>query len=399
MQPGAECGKEFAEGENKNIPNGGLYQGKAHTQPPLTTLSMEQSAILQALEGVLDPQTGRDLITLKMVQDLRIEAPNVFFTLVLPSLQMKGKAELNFACQAAILDVYPQAQVHIHVVADESRGALPNAFPHIKNIIAVASGKGGVGKSTVSVNLALALKQLGARVGMIDADVYGPSLPTMLDIVHERPMMRDVTGQPKIVPIDAYGMPVVSIGNMIEPDQAVVLRGPRLAAIIKQFFNDVIWDELDYLIIDLPPGTGDVQLSLVQTAPITGVVLVTTPQQVALADAVKAMNMFLLPQINVPILGVVENMAWFTPAELPDHQYFIFGQGGGKQLALKAQSMLLGQVPLIQSVREGGDNGVPVMVQENHPALPYFRKIAENVARQVAARNAYMEPTKVGRVE
>jgi ATP-binding protein involved in chromosome partitioning len=356
---------------------------------------MQQNAILQALEGVLDPQTGRDLITMQMVQDLRVEEPNVFFTIVLPSMGMKGKAELNFACQAAILDVYPQAQVHIHYIADESRGGVPNAFPHIKNIIAVASGKGGVGKSTVSVNLALALKQLGARVGLMDADVYGPSLPTMLNIVHERPMMRDVTGQPKIVPIDAYGIPVVSIGNMIEPDQAVVLRGPRLAAIIKQFFNDVIWDELDYLIIDLPPGTGDVQLSLVQTAPITGVVLVTTPQQVALADAIKAMNMFLLPQINVPILGVVENMSWFTPAELPNNKYFIFGEGGGKQLALKSQSMLLGHIPLVQSVREGGDSGIPIMAQADHPVAAYFRKIAENVARQVVMRNEMLEPTKV----
>jgi ATP-binding protein involved in chromosome partitioning len=360
---------------------------------------MQQANILQALEGVLDPQSGRDLITAQMVKDLRIEGNNVFFTLILPSLQMKGKAELNFACQAAVMDAYPQAHVHIHVVADESRGALPNAFPHIKNIIAVASGKGGVGKSTVSVNLALAMKQLGARVGIMDADIYGPSLPTMLNIVHERPMMRDVTGQAKIVPIEAYGIPVISVGNMVEPEAAVVLRGPRLAAIIKQFFNDVLWDELDYLIVDLPPGTGDVQLSLVQTAPITGVVLVTTPQQVAVADAIKAMNMFLLPQINVPILGVVENMSWFTPAELPDNQYFIFGEGGGKALAKMSQSMLLGQVPLVQSVREGGDAGTPVMAQTGHPASRYFMKIAENVLRQVALRNEMFEPTKVVRAE
>lgn len=358
--------------------------------------NMEISKIVQALEGVLDPQTGRDVVAMHMVKELRIEENNVFFTLIVPSLAMKGKTELNFACMAAIMDVYPQAQVHVHFMADESAAQkVQNAVPHIKNIIAVASGKGGVGKSTVSVNLALALKKLGARVGLMDADVYGPSLPTMLNIVHERPMMRDVTGQPKIVPIDAFGIPVISIGNMIEPEQAVVLRGPRLAAIIKQFFNDVLWDELDFLIVDLPPGTGDVQLSLVQTAPITGVVLVTTPQQVAVADAIKAMNMFLLPQINVPILGVVENMSWFTPAELPGHKYFIFGEGGGKQIAKMSNAVLLGQVPLVQSVREGGDHGLPAVMQQDNPAAEYFMQIAENVLRQVAVRNESIEPTRV----
>jgi ATP-binding protein involved in chromosome partitioning len=360
---------------------------------------MDIKQILQALEGVLDPQTGRDIVAMQMVKDLRIEGDQVFFTLILPSLAMKGKTELNFACMAAIMDAYPQAQVHVHFMADASMGKTVSAVPHIKNIIAIASGKGGVGKSTVSVNLALAMKQLGARVGIMDADVYGPSLPTMFNIVQERPMMRDVTGQPKIVPIEAFGIPVISIGNMIEPDQAVVLRGPRLAAIIKQFFNDVLWDELDYLIVDLPPGTGDVQLSLVQTAPITGVVLVTTPQQVAVADAIKAMNMFLLPQINVPILGVVENMAWFTPAELPDNKYFIFGEGGGKQLAKLSNTMLLGQVPLVQSVREGGDMGLPVVMQTDNPAATYFVKIAENVMRQVAIRNEMIEPTQIVKME
>jgi ATP-binding protein involved in chromosome partitioning len=360
---------------------------------------MQTNLIISALEGVLDPNTGRDIIAMQMVKDLRLEVPNVFFTIVVPSLAMKGKTELIFACQAAIMDTYPEAQVHIHFEADERRAAKPNAFPHIKNIIAVASGKGGVGKSTVATNIALAIKQLGGRVGLMDADVYGPSLPTMLQIVHERPMMRDVSGTPKIVPIDAYGIPVISIGNMIEPEKAVVLRGPRLAAIIKQFLQDVLWDELDYLIIDLPPGTGDVQLSLVQTAPITGVVVVTTPQQVAVADAIKAINMFMLEEINVPILGIVENMSWFTPAELPDHKYFIFGEGGGKQLAKMSNSMLLGQVPLIQSVREGGDSGVPVMAQSGHPAASYFMRIAENVLRQVAVRNEMLAPTVVVKMQ
>jgi len=197
------------------------------------------------------------------------------------------------------------------------------------------------------------------------------------------------------VPLMAYDMPSISIGNIIEAEQAVVLRGPRLAAVIKQFFNEVIWPELDFLIIDLPPGTGDVQLTLVQTVPVTGVVLVTTPQDVALADAVKAMNMFLLPQINVPILGVVENMAWFTPAELPENKYFIFGQGGGKKLALLSNSVLLGQVPLVQGIREGGDAGQPAVIIDGTPQSKAFLKVAQNVLRQVAVRNEMIAPSKV----
>ena len=248
---------------------------------------------------------------------------------------------------------------------------------------------------TIAVNLALGLQQLGARVGLMDADVYGPSIPTMLGLVGQRPKVQDVTGTMKMVLLQAYGMPTISIGNIIEPEQAVVLRGPRLAAIIKQFVNDVLWPELDFLIVDLPPGTGDVQLTLVQTVPLTGVVLVTTPQEVALADAIKAMNMFLLPQINVPILGVVENMAWFTPAELPHNKYFIFGQGGGKKLALESRSVLLGQIPIVQSIRKGGDEGKPAMLQTDRIVSEAFLNVAKNTLRQVAVRNETLGPTQV----
>lgn len=357
---------------------------------------MDQEKILQALRNVRDPQTGRDVVSVGLVQDLDIQDPLVNFKLVVPSLQMAGKAELNFACIGAITEVYPQAQVNVHFVARApGAGQSSSAVPHIRNIIAVASGKGGVGKSTVAVNLALGIQQLGARVGLMDADVYGPSLPTMMGLVGQRPKVQDVTGMMKMVPLEAYGLPCISIGNIIEPEQAVVLRGPRLAAIIKQFFNDVLWPELDFLVVDLPPGTGDVQLTLVQTAPITGVVLVTTPQEVALADALKAMNMFLLPQINVPILGVVENMAWFTPAELPQNKYFIFGEGGGKRLAKESRSMLLGQVPLVQSVREGGDEGRPAVLDSRNPASAAFLEIAKNTLRQVAIRNDTLAPTQI----
>lgn len=357
---------------------------------------MEKDKIITALRQVRDPQTGQDIVTAGMVQDLDIQGNNVNFKLLIPSLQMQGKAELNFACIGAIAEVYPQANVNAHFVARPAGSPQSSStVPHIKNIIAVASGKGGVGKSTVAVNLALGLKQLGARVGILDADVYGPSLPTMLGLVGQRPKIQDVTGKAKMVPLMAYGMPCISIGNIVEPDQAVVLRGPRLAAIIKQFVNDVIWEPLDFLIVDLPPGTGDVQLTLVQTVAVTGVVLVTTPQQVALADAIKAMNMFQLPQINVPILGVVENMSWFTPAELPDNKYFIFGEGGGKKLALASNSVLLGQIPLVQGIREGSDDGRPAVLQTDGPVAEAFLKIAQNTLRQVAVRNEMLGPTRM----
>lgn len=357
---------------------------------------MDQEQILNALRTVRDPRTGQDVVAAGMVQNLVLDGKNVNFTLLLPSLQMQGKEELNFACMGAIMAVFPQANVNVHFMAQAPGSQSGNStIPHIRNIIAVASGKGGVGKSTVAVNLALGLKQLGAKVGLMDADVYGPSIPTMLGLVGARPKVQEVTGQMKMVPLRAYDMPVISIGNIVDPEQAVVLRGPRLAAIIKQFFNDVLWDPLDFLIVDLPPGTGDVQLTLVQTAAVTGVVLVTTPQEVALADAVKAMNMFLMPQINVPILGVVENMSWFTPAELPNNKYYIFGQGGGKKLALESHSVLLGQIPLVQSVREGGDEGKPVVVQPGHPVAEAFIEVSKNTLRQVAVRNETMAPTKI----
>jgi ATP-binding protein involved in chromosome partitioning len=362
-------------------------------------MTIDRDKVIAALATVRDPQTGQDIIAAGMVQNLDIQGDNVNFSLVIPSLNMQGKADLNFACIGAVASVYPGAKINAHFVARTANSQEnSSALPQVRNIIAVASGKGGVGKSTVSVNLALGLQQLGARVGLLDADVYGPSIPTMLGLQGQRPKIQDVTGRAKMVPLSAYGMPTISIGNIIEPDQAVVLRGPRLAAIIKQFVNDVLWEPLDFLIVDLPPGTGDVQLTLVQTVPITGVVLVTTPQEVALADALKAMNMFLLPQIGVPVLGVVENMAWFTPAELPENKYYIFGQGGGKKLALESQSVLLGQVPLIQGIREGGDEGRPAVLNANSPMAKAFMQVAENTLRQVAVRNEMLAPTKVVRL-
>lgn len=355
--------------------------------------------ILLALRTVRDPQSGQDIVTVGIVQDIQIDGNNVNFKLAVPA-NMQHKAELNFACIGAVAERFPGVNVNAHFVDRAASPEAPSSIvPHIKNIIAVASGKGGVGKSTVSVNLALGLQKLGARVGLMDADVYGPSIPTMLGLAGQRPKIQEVTGTVKMVPLEAYGIQVISIGNIIEPDQAVVLRGPRLAAVIKQFFNEVLWEPLDFMIVDLPPGTGDVQLTLVQTVPVTGVVLVTTPQEVAYADAIKAMNMFLMPAINVPILGVVENMSWFTPAELPENKYYIFGEGGGKKLALAGNSVLLGQVPIVQSIREGGDSGQPAVTQDGSPVAEAFLNVAKNTLRQVALRNEMMAPTEVVKMQ
>ena len=364
---------------------------------------MEISKIAAALATVTDPKTGQDIITANMVLHLKVEANNVSFTLQLPKLEDKYKQQLNFACQEAILGVYPDAQVHVHMQqpgADPAAGKgggpqKDNPLPHVRNIIAVASGKGGVGKSTVAVNLALGLQELGATVGLLDADVYGPSAPTMLGLAGQKPQVEKVYGKPKIKPLFAFGLPVMSTGFVVDPEQAVVLRGPRLAGIVRQFIEETVWPPLDYLIVDLPPGTGDVQLSLVQSVSVTGVVMVTTPQEVALADAIKAMNMFFLPDVQVPVLGVVENMSYFTPAELPDNKYYIFGQGGGKTLAKKSNSMLLGQIPLVQSIREGGDAGKPaVLNRDDEVTRQAWMNVARNVARQTALRNEMMGPTQ-----
>ncbi|MEL7249189.1 MAG: Mrp/NBP35 family ATP-binding protein [Bacteroidota bacterium] len=364
-------------------------------------MEINKTTVVKALSGVKDPHTGQDLITANRVRDLEVEGSAIRFTLELPSLNNEYKSQLNFACQEAIMQHYPEADIHVHMMARAPEAQVSNSpLPHVQNIIAVASGKGGVGKSTVSTNLALGLKAMGARVGLLDADLYGPSIPTMLGLQGQRPKIQEIHGQPKILPLEAHGIHTMSIGFIIEPEQAVVLRGPRLSGVIKQFINDTVWPALDYLIVDLPPGTGDIQLTLVQTVPVTGAVLVTTPQEVALADAIKAMNMFLLPNVNIPILGVVENMSWFTPAELPDNKYYIFGQGGGESLSKASKSSLLGQVPLVQGIREAGDGGRPAVLDEDSVVTRNaFMQVAQNVVAQVAARNEKLDPTQMVRVQ
>jgi len=356
---------------------------------------IDNNKIVEALRSVLDPRSGQDIITARLISDLKIEDNKVYFALDVTGADANTKMQLHQACIDAIKLAYIDVDVHIHMKsAEKSTPAKNTTLPQIKNIIAIGSGKGGVGKSTVSVNTALALREKGFRVGLLDADIWGPSLPTMMDLKGKRPKIKDVYGKHKLIPIEKYGIHVISIGFIIEPEQAVVLRGPRLGGVIKQFINDTIWPDLDYLIIDLPPGTGDIQLTLVQTVPVTGAVIVTTPQEVAVADAVKAMNMFMIENIAVPILGIVENMSWFTPAELPDNKYYIFGKGGGKTLAKKSKSMILGKIPLITAIRENSDIGMP-SVQKGDETKDYYMTIAENLVKQVELRNELYDPTKI----
>jgi ATP-binding protein involved in chromosome partitioning len=290
--------------------------------------------------------------------------------------------------------VGPSVEIDIHITSSVTtlRDNAP-LLPKVKNIIAVASGKGGVGKSTVTSNLAVALAQSGAKVGLIDADIYGPSIPVMFNCEYEQPLVKQINGRNIIIPIEQYGVKLISIGFLAPPDSAVIWRGPMASSALKQFFSDADWGELDYLLIDLPPGTSDIHLTLVQTVPVTGAVIVTTPQKVALADANKGVLMFKQPQINVPILGVVENMAYFTPEELPNNKYYIFGKDGGKNLSEKHNVPFLGQVPLVQGIRESGDSGLPVALKEG-PGADAFKELAKTLARQIAIRNATFEGTK-----
>ena len=353
---------------------------------------------MKALSNVQEPDLGQDLVTLNMVKDVEIEGNYVSFTVVLTTPACPLKDMIKNACINAVqILVQKDAVVNVKFTSNTTSKRMEGdpVLPKVKNIIAVVSGKGGVGKSTVSANLALALAQGGAKVGLMDADIYGPSVPIMFGVRGERPMMQEVDGKGKIVPLEKFGIKLLSIGLLVDEKSAVVWRGPMASSAIKQFINDVLWGELDYLIIDMPPGTGDIHLTLVQTVPVTGVVVVTTPQDVALADAKKAIAMFGQAQIKVPIIGLVENMSWFTPEELPTHRYYIFGKEGGKKLADEYDLPFLGQIPLVQSIREGGDQGVPIMVSDDIISKKAFSDFAAAAVRSISMRNANMTATEV----
>jgi ATP-binding protein involved in chromosome partitioning len=358
---------------------------------------MTEADILKALSNVQEPDLGKDLVTLNMVKDITIDGNNVAFTIVLTTPACPMKDMMRMASENAVkLLVNKEAVVKVNFTANTTskRLAGDKILSGVKNIIAVVSGKGGVGKSTVSANLALALAEGGAAVGLMDADIYGPSVPIMFGVRGERPMMKEVDGKGVIIPLDKYGIKLMSIGLLVDEKNAVVWRGPMASSAIKQFVTDVDWGELDYLIIDMPPGTGDIHLTLMQTVPVTGVVIVTTPQNVALADARKGIAMFGQAQINVPIIGLVENMAYFTPAELPNNKYYLFGKEGGKFLADEYDLSFLGQVPLVQSIREGGDDGVPAMVGNDEISKQAFRNFTAQAVRNIAVRNANIPKTK-----
>ncbi len=359
--------------------------------------AMTENDIIKALSNVQEPDLGKDIVTLNMVKDIKIDGYEVSFTVVLTTPACPMKDMIRTACINAVkLLVNKQALITVNFTSNTStnRKDAKQLLPGVKNIIAVVSGKGGVGKSTVAANLALAFAAGGAKVGLMDADIYGPSVPIMFGVRGERPMMKDVNGKGMILPLEQYGIKLMSIGLLVDEKNAVVWRGPMASSAIKQFITDVDWGELDYLVIDMPPGTGDIHLTLLQTVPVTGVVIVTTPQNVALADAKKGIAMFGQAQINVPIVGIVENMAYFTPAELPENKYYIFGKDGGKRLADEYDLPFLGQIPLVQSIREGGDLGKPAMVGDDVLSKNSFENFAGLAARNIAIRNAATPSTK-----
>ena len=345
---------------------------------------MTQAAVLKALARVDDPDLKQDLVSLGMIQNIVIEANYLKFDLVLTTPACPLKEFIKKECLKALETDFGAIQVDINILSKVTeRPDKSQVLPHVKNIIAIASGKGGVGKSTVTANLALALQNFGAKVGIIDADIFGPSMPTMFNAEGLRPRIREIKGKNTLIPLTSQGIKLLSIGFLTDKKQAIVWRGPMASSALKQFITDTDWGELDYLLVDLPPGTSDIHLTLSQAVALTGAVIVTTPQKVALEDVERGLDMFEKKGIKVAVLGLIENMAYFTPAELPDHKYYIFGKDGGRLLAEINEIPFLGQVPIVQSIREAGDRGDYSDLNQN-----YFKTIAENLAQQISIRNA-----------
>ena len=350
---------------------------------------MTQEKVLEALRTVHYPGDEKDIVTAGILQDLVIEKYYISFSLIIDTTDADIRLKLKSEAIKAIKDQVSKDA--IVKVAFQNKPVAETAYEKeqqaplagVKKIIPVISGKGGVGKSTVAANLALALAQTGATVGLMDADIYGPSVPIMFGVRGERPMMKDVNGKGMIVPLERFGIKLLSIGLLVDESKAVVWRGPMASSAIRQFVTDVDWGNLDYLIIDMPPGTGDIHLTLLQMIKASGVVIVSTPQDVALADAKKGIAMFGQAQLNARILGLVENMSYFTPAELPNNKYYIFGKQGAQKLASEDDLPFLGEIPLVQSIREGGDIGVPVMMGDDEISKKAFLDLAKTVAERV----------------
>jgi len=359
-------------------------------------MGFTKEQLIDCLRKVKHPDTGRDIISLQMVQDIRIEGKNIWFSLVFERSNDPLISSLKKACIKAVKAYLgPQANIrnNITIKARQMFDEQP-VLPGVSNIIAIASGKGGVGKSTVACNLAVATTLKGFKVGLIDADIYGPSIPKMMATEGMNPGVVKKDGQDILIPVENYNVSLLSIGYFINPADPVVWRGPMATNALKQFITQTRWGELDYLYIDLPPGTSDIHLTLVQEIPVTGAIIVTTPQQVATADALKGVNMFRSDKIKVPVLGLIENMAWFTPAELPDNKYYIFGKGGGLDLAESLKLPLLGQIPLIQGVVEDCDTGKPSVLREDSPARQLFLDTTDRLLEEVEKRNISAPPTQ-----
>ena len=361
-------------------------------------MKFNKQDIEQALKTITVPGEGQNMIESKAVKNIMVFADEVIVDITIsnPSLQAKKRTEVDILKTIHEL-VYAKAKIQVNVkveAATQPKNEIKGkTIPGIQNIVAVASGKGGVGKSTVTSNLAVTLSKMGFKVGILDADIYGPSIPIMFDVQNEKPLAVNVDGKSKMKPVESYGVKILSIGFFTKPDQAVVWRGPMASKALNQMIFDAAWGELDFLLIDLPPGTGDIHLSIMQSLPITGAVVVSTPQTVALADAKKGVAMFQQESINVPVLGIIENMAYFTPEELPDNKYFLFGKEGAKHLAEDLKIPFLGEIPLVQSVREAGDLGRPAAMQEHTPIEAAFNTITQNVAQEVVRRNTALPPT------
>ncbi|MGG8496056.1 P-loop NTPase [Tenacibaculum sp. TC6] len=367
-------------------------------------MSFKKQDIYKALETITAPGEGKSLVENENVKNVVVFGNEVVVDVTIsnPSLQAKKKIEVEIM-KAVHEHVDQKLDVKVNVKVEVAAKENPNVIrgkeiPNIQNIIAIASGKGGVGKSTITSNIAVSLAKMGFKVGVLDADVYGPSQHLMFDVEQEKPLAVNVNGRSKMKPVENYGVKLLSLGFFTNPNQAVIWRGPMASKALNQLIFDADWGELDFLLIDLPPGTGDVHLSIVQAVPINGAVVVSTPQTIALADAKKGVAMFQQESINVPVLGIVENMAYFTPAELPDNKYYIFGQGGAKHLAEDIETSFLGEIPLVQSIREAGDVGHPVALQENTPLANAFAEVTKEMVSELLKRNANLPPTEVVRI-
>jgi len=365
-------------------------------------MNLAKQDIQQALQTISLPGDGKNLMESGAVKNIVVFGDEVVIDLILsnPSLQARKKVEVEIL-KCIHKEVHPKAKIKINVTVEappKAESIKGNPIPGIDNIIAISSGKGGVGKSTVTSNIAVTLAQMGFSVGILDADIYGPSIPTMLDMEGARPLSINVDGASKMEPIENYGVKVLSIGFFTQPNQAVIWRGPMAAKALNQMIFDAAWGNLDFLLIDLPPGTGDIHLSIVQSLPINGAVVVSTPQNVALADARKGIAMFQQENINVPVLGVVENMAYFTPEELPNNKYYLFGQEGARNLAEDKAVPFLGEVPIVQSIREAGDVGRPAALQNNTLVAQAFEEITRNTVSELMKRNDHLPPTQAVKI-